>query len=383
MAENYQFSAEGHPSIYSENPKPREFNVYFSTPSEGVNEDTGILLLIAGFGGHANSNVYKKMREQFADQYNLVTVQCDYFGYEFMQESASFEFPDFKDPKFIYWFEKKFGVDVKERIYNEKLVNSVEILELIKNENISISGIADLNETSEYFCDMGIMQAIDNITAVVRVIGILYDNEYTFNTKKVLSFGSSHGGYLCYLANILSPNLFSGIIDNSAWVYPVYSLKGKNRMWTKSIGNLKIRMHFKYLASKIINPNDFLDLNVLYKLYDNGVKVISYHGQEDSLSPLDSKLKFLKKVSNHTATIISKEGIDNKVFYTADHGLGANYIELFALAINEFVFFEKSTKYYCQEKVQIDLGNTKFEIDYSNLIPQIIIKKNNFIIKEI
>ena len=78
MAKEYDFSMYGHPSIYKN--MERKLHVYFTEPEEGINEYTGILLLIPGFGGNSKSNVYKKMRNIFADKYNLVVVQCDYFG---------------------------------------------------------------------------------------------------------------------------------------------------------------------------------------------------------------------------------------------------------------------------------------------------------------
>ena len=60
MASEYDFKINGHPSIYEA--KGRELHIYFCEPDKGVNKETGLLLLIPGFGGHANSNVYKKMR---------------------------------------------------------------------------------------------------------------------------------------------------------------------------------------------------------------------------------------------------------------------------------------------------------------------------------
>ena len=45
-----------------------------------VNENTGMLVLIPGYGGNIDSHVFRKMREVFAEQYNFITVQCDYFG---------------------------------------------------------------------------------------------------------------------------------------------------------------------------------------------------------------------------------------------------------------------------------------------------------------
>lgn len=44
-----------------------------------VNENTGMLVLIPGYGGNIDSHVFRKMREVFAEQYNFITVQCDYF----------------------------------------------------------------------------------------------------------------------------------------------------------------------------------------------------------------------------------------------------------------------------------------------------------------
>lgn len=43
-----------------------------------MNLEASIFLFILGYGGTANSNVHKKMRCQFADKYNLVTIQCAY-----------------------------------------------------------------------------------------------------------------------------------------------------------------------------------------------------------------------------------------------------------------------------------------------------------------
>ncbi|MEG2337704.1 MAG: DUF2920 family protein, partial [Clostridium sp.] len=94
MAKSYEVEIDAHSSIYKKdylenNYTERKLKVYFSTPDHEVNEQTGILLLIPGFGANANSNVYKKMRKEFADKYNLVTIQCDYFGWEFMQSDYS------------------------------------------------------------------------------------------------------------------------------------------------------------------------------------------------------------------------------------------------------------------------------------------------------
>lgn len=78
MAEQHSIHIPAHYNIYS-GATGRELRVDFSIPSEGVNETTGLLLLVPGFGGNIDSKVYSKMRNVFADQFNLITIQCDYF----------------------------------------------------------------------------------------------------------------------------------------------------------------------------------------------------------------------------------------------------------------------------------------------------------------
>jgi hypothetical protein len=62
MAKEYDFECSAHPVLEG---IERKQHVYFSVPEE-VNEQTGFLLLIAGFGGNPLANVYKKMRKVFA-----------------------------------------------------------------------------------------------------------------------------------------------------------------------------------------------------------------------------------------------------------------------------------------------------------------------------
>lgn len=78
MAKEHQFSLPAHPNIYEQgDQRGRALNIHFCEPDCGVTEDTGILLLIPGFGAGSNSRVYKKMRKVFSDKYNLITIQCD------------------------------------------------------------------------------------------------------------------------------------------------------------------------------------------------------------------------------------------------------------------------------------------------------------------
>lgn len=89
MSKEYCIKIPGHNSLYErdyriDNYKKRLLKVHYCEP-EILNNETGILLLISGYGANAESKVYKKMRRIFSDKYNLLVLQCEYFGNEFMK----------------------------------------------------------------------------------------------------------------------------------------------------------------------------------------------------------------------------------------------------------------------------------------------------------
>lgn len=198
MAKTNHVSIPAHHNIYSGEHNNRELDIYFSEPDGGANKETGLLLLIPGFGGNSQSNVYKKMRMQFADKHNLIVIQCDYFGSEYMQATNKI----------------KFSMDTNKF----KSLLSVQDYNLIRNENNSFDKIIkvlskyscvlnvteDLKEDVSSFNDMGFMQALDLLSALYAVKLILKDNSITYNESKVISYGHSHGAYLAYLCNRLA-----------------------------------------------------------------------------------------------------------------------------------------------------------------------------------
>lgn len=134
----------------------------YTIPDDGCNLYTGMLFLIPGYGGNLDSNVYRHIREDFSDKYNLTVVQCEYFGSAFMQD----ETPDIVE-------------------------------KLDHNEHI---------------------EAMDIITTTLHVL----ENVETVNTNRIILFGQSHGAYLAHLSNIICPHLFSYIIDISGYITPYY-----------------------------------------------------------------------------------------------------------------------------------------------------------------
>lgn len=353
------------------NRNSRKLKVYFSVPQNDTNEETGLILFIAGFGGHANSNIYKKMREKFSDEYNLITIQCDYFGYEFMQSAGNISLPNIDKEKLSQVFTSN---EIK-KIFKIGELDFDAFLNFGSKYNINVEAKADLSkENINNFNDMGMLQAIDNITAVLNVINILYENNYSFNSKKIIIYGHSHGAYLSYLCNAFAPKIFSLIIDNSAWLYPVYLHKNQSRILYNRIGNLTLITRFDYLAKRLINDTELLNLPKLYSKFKNNCKIISYHGTTDNLISCQDKSLFCNNIRNCIYNEISQDKLDNVSFKSTNHGLDSDFIELFNYTMSNFnIKFEKDNKIDLQNEVVYETDKHKYVIDYRNIIPKITI----------
>lgn len=321
MATEFIINTAAHPNIY--NGESRDFNVYYCLPDAGVTKDTGIVLLIAGYGGSASSNVYRKMRLQFADQYNLIAIQCDYFGSEFMQNEVSYSL----DNRIFQHFSKQ-ELDALVQLLNAGQQEDFykQVAKLAVKYNVPIVGKACMNESLSNFNDMGLMQAIDNITAAYFVINLLKKENQNFNTKKIIAYGHSHGAYLSYLCNALVPKLFSLIIDNSAWLYPVYLQKLREIISPDTKPQLNI--YFNYLVNQMEKDEELLNLVYLYELIPNYAKVIVFQGASDSLILPRHKERFCA-LHHFDYHLIDEEEVDGAIFKSTSHGLNADFLKLF------------------------------------------------------
>lgn len=372
MSINYEIEVLSQGSIYNKLNKysenERKLKVYFSLPRGGVSEETGILLLIAGFGAHSNSKVYKKMRDKFADEHNLITIQCDYFGYEFMQESKNIHIPKISkdDLKDI------FSTSEIEEIYKGEHFDFEKLIQLGSKYNINLNVEENLSgESRDNFNDMGLMQASDNIVSVLSVLNVIFDNTMIVNTKKVIIYGNSHGSYLGYLCNILAPNLFSLIIDNSAWLYPVY-LYEADRCVPKKFDNLILTSRFNYLARKIIADPKILDLRFLYSKHNNNCMIVSYHGSDDNLITASNKKSFCEGIDKAIYNEITADKVDGLVFKSTRHGLDADFIELFQYTFDRFnIKFEHDTFIDLPKSVIVETDSHQYIVDYENIMPRI------------
>lgn len=199
-----------------------------------------------------------------------------------------------------------------------------------------------LNETYDNLNDMGLIQAMDNLLSIKIVIDILEENKLNFNNRKIISYGDSHGAYLSYLCNIFAPNLFSIIIDNSAYLYPIYL--EQQRSLISKYKNKDMYFYYNYLISNIVFDKEIYKLSNLYSQCKSECKIISFHGENDNMIKINYKINFLQKIDNTIIEVICQNRVDKKIFYSSNHGLDADFIELFDYVWNKYNLTSKKEK---------------------------------------
>ncbi|WP_284139220.1 MULTISPECIES: DUF2920 family protein [unclassified Virgibacillus] len=361
MAIEHQFSLPAHYNIYTESQEPRNLQVYFTEPSNGINENTGILITIPGFGGNAQSKVYKKMRLQFADKYNLVVIQCDYFGNAYMQKAKEVRLAE----KEMDALKQKLPDKHKDLLEKEGLTEHV--LEVLSHTLPALLVTEVMDENVHSFNDMGFMQALDILSSFYAVRAILKDNGLSFNEHKVIAYGHSHGAYLAYLCNRMAPQLFSLIIDNSAWLKPVYI--ETPRFLVQEIAGLKLYIKFPYFANTFQYDKAVLNLTTLYKGFNNNANIICYQGISDELVNMNDKRRFCDSIAHCQFRLIDNSKVDHSTFYSTGHGLHADFIKLFECVMGEnTVTFEKKP-FKHRGKIVIQSSKKNYVIDYANDLP--------------
>ncbi|MDE6851584.1 MAG: DUF2920 family protein [Lachnospiraceae bacterium] len=318
MAREYTLDIQGQPTRYSD--KVRRIRMYFAEPEAEAEECNGILLLIAGYGGHGMSRVYQKMRQVFADQNHFFTVQCDYLGYQYMQNDHHLTVTEdmlrkVLSPREFHSLRRDY--DAHRHLLSDKV----------------LSDYIDLEESAEDFNEMGLGQAMDNLMAVKVLLDILQENGLEYNRKRVYLYGQSHGAYLGYLCNVLAPGLFTGMIDNSAYLLPYYL--EHDREVTKVGDTVTLQKWYHYLIADQDWDVGSYDLRALYAGYHGQAQIVVYHGEEDTMIPIGEKKAFLEKLPRVSLHVVTKEMVDGVVFRSAGHSLGADLLKVFERAVEE------------------------------------------------
>lgn len=236
---------------------------------------------------------------------------------------------------------------------------------MLTKYSIQIKAKEKLLESQANFNDMGIMQALDNITAVSYIIKILTDNQLKFNANKVILYGHSHGAFLSYLCNAFAPGMFSLLIDNSSWLFPAY-LQGSRHLFNQ-LGNMIIDIEFDYLASHMPYDNEMLYLPVLYSKFKNHCEIECFHGTTDNLISHMDKKNFSDQVDHCFFHEISPDRIDNHIFKSTNHGLDADFLKMFDFVMNKKEFEQGSE--LSLSPVTFETSTMSYNFNYDSGVP--------------
>lgn len=327
MAKEYEITIQGQPTRYSIG--ERHFKMYFAEPEEGADESTGVFLFIAGYGGNAMSNVYQKMRRTLAEKYNCITLQCDYLGYRHMQNDHHLTITEAMLRRVLS--PREYRMLTRDYEKNKVLL-----------EGKILSDYISLQETADDFNEMGLWQAMDNLMAVKVLLDIIQENGIQICRNRIYVFGQSHGAYLAYLCNFLAPGLFSAMIENSAYLFPYFL--HHDREVTKVGRVLTLRKIYHYLMADQDIDEDSYDLRKLYQGFQNRSRIISYHGAEDEMIPIQEKQEFLSQIQGVSLHIVTEREVDGKKFGSAGHSLEADFFLLIEEAMREL----EEMPFFCQ-----------------------------------
>lgn len=345
MAEIASLKVNAHRNIYIKNEDkadvaPRMLQIEIGVP-DITNENTGLLVFVPGYGGNINSKVFRRMRTEFPDRYNVVTVQCDYFGNRYMglPERVTIERENYGKVRTVY--------------------------------------CSDTGENREEFNDMGIMQALDVVSATVYCVHYCREKKYVTNTNNVILFGTSHGAYIAHLANLICPDLYTWLIDISSYIKPFYLEHtrfvplGQNPMGLEEVEI----SYFLKECRKIRYDDRLYDLEYLYQNAENNCKIIAFQGTEDWMVDYRNRILFFDNIGERGQLIlVQKEDIDGKLCKSADHGLAMDFFELFRMLMP---MLEKTTnrnsgEMHIRETVTLGTDDASMCISYKTGRPELL-----------
>jgi len=169
-----------------------------------------------------------------------------------------------------------------------------------------------------------------------------------FDRKRVMAYGSSHGGYIAMLLLKLAPGLLSVVIENSGWVEAVD--KVLNDAWgdtVRSVGfggmRLGYRLRSPWMRGDPSHAWHFApshramrDLTQDHFRRQEGAVLLSFHSTRDELIPIARKRLCwdrLAQVMDVRMTEVGPEDLDGTVFKTSAHGMDASLRRLFDRAM--------------------------------------------------
>ena len=244
-------------------PGSREVQMYVREPVNGINADTGLMLLLHNWGGTWKQTV--PWCNALADRYNLVTISVNY-----LQSGES------KHDKVPY--------------------------------------------------DHGLLQAMDCLRAVYTVAQQLKKSGVKWNSKRLYAAGGSGGGNVSQMVNKLAPASFACIVDMCGMPGLTEDIAfGRGNLNAGYSQDPKSSKFLTAAMREIRDPGNPHHLARQKKVNPNN-KVVIVHGQDDCYCSVVDKITIFKNMIKAgfrpSGYFLTESDIDGKVITTTGHAIG-------------------------------------------------------------
>ena len=315
-----------------ENGVARRPLTYHVTPPEGgIDDDTGVILAIEGYGSRPNSEYTIKLRNYLASKYNCLCATVGYFGQSVKYSSVLAPHPDF----FVN-LKLHHGVSIA-------VPRNADMSEMIYQlaPMLAANGITELDPSCRLIrqCDgeyqsFGLLPAIDHLQVLHDIL-----RRYPVRRSRLYAFGTSYGGYVALLLGKYAPNTFRMIIDNSGFSKATLDVYG-DRYFKTQLGPLTVYAHEPMVwSSDPRNPGFFApphamirDLLVEEHMRPQATRYFCCHYVADVIAPFADKALFAERMRRLTSVDLLAVGdgdIDGSMFKEPTHGMRASLRQLF------------------------------------------------------
>ncbi len=211
MTESIKLTLEPHSDIEL-NFVRGPLEAFLTLPEAGINEDTGIIMVVGGFDDLAGSDYQaKELRPYLADKFNCIAVGVNYFGS--IRNQAIRITPDF-----LHNINRIYNLEMSLESFN-KSQSEEEIYRVIA-ENIVPRGVTSLDMRcqptivtgKEEYQSWGLLPAIDCLQVLGEVL-----QRYPVNSRRIIAYGKGYGAYIAMLLGKFAPQTFSIIVDRDGY----------------------------------------------------------------------------------------------------------------------------------------------------------------------
>lgn len=300
----------------------------------------GLVFVIPGFGADAADAYAAKLRRRIARSHGLVAVSVVYHCLRSRLELGA-----------------KLDIGMRARLLmagmcavnGENATDLRDLTDLCGRTGRVKPGFqveADIMPPEGETQNFGVLQAMDHLA----VLGDLRARGAAFDARRIIAFGSSHGGYIAHMIAKIAPRTLAAVIDNSSYVQVPFAYLGLG------IGHeFVVQLGQVHVLSRVKSPWTLLDrtdpgffdrnrelirdtgypphVAAMAAQGDGGPSFFMCNSAEDFLSPPDIKRRQERamKAANLRAEleIITADQIDGVLFKKLQHGLDASLSGLF------------------------------------------------------